>query len=135
MIPRCKIFYTNGDTVECGGDDDEVVTLTFSKKWLEAPSDGITHIISDNGDTGRLTLADNEYYYQMPLNFHGKGDIGQSNKIGPYLRQLTDVGGIVKFGGWTHNLTFKENAKLARADTWVKPPSGTRRENPEDEAD
>lgn len=129
------IFYNNGDVVYGGGEDDEVITLTFSRKWLEAPSDGVSHIISDNGDTGRLTLCDNEYYYQMPYNYHGKGDIGQSNKVGPFLRQLTDLGGIVKFGGWTHNTTFKETAKRARLDDWVKPLTGKRRENPEDEAD
>jgi hypothetical protein len=128
MIPRFSIYYTNGDVVHGGGEDDEEVTLTFSKKWLSAPNDGVCHIVVECPDLGRGVRRDQEYYYQLPLNHHGEGDIGCSMKIGPYLRQLCNLGGIVKFGGWTI-------AKNAHADTHVPKQSGRRREQEEDTAD
>ena len=96
MIPRFSIYYNNGDVVQGGGEDDEEVTLTFSRKWLEAPSDGVSHIVVECPTLGRAIRMAYEYYFQLPLNSHGEGDIGGSMKIGPYLRQLTDtVGSLV----------------------------------------
>ena len=135
MIPRFSIYYTNGEVVHGGGDDDEEVTLTFSRKWLEAPSDGVCHIAVECPDLGRSIRRDYEYYYQLPLDNHGEGDIGGSMKIGPYLRQLSDVGGIVKFGGWTSSKQYKKIARMAGADTHVPPQSASRREQEEDTAD
>ena len=112
---KWKIFYNDGTTIEGGGDDDEIVTLQFSKKWLEAPSDGISHIIQQDSVTNRQTLFGNEYYYQLPYNSHGNGELGASMKAGAFLRQS----GLVKFGGWTASENFYEIAKKARADTYI----------------
>ena len=134
-IPKFTIVYNNGEVYHGGGDDDEVVYLPFSKKWLEAPSDGVSHINVENPTLGRETLRNHEFYYQLPLEHHGRGDIGASMKIGPYLRQLTDVGGIVKFGGWTCSANFNDCAVKAHRDTWVPKQSGARREQEEDTSD
>ncbi len=112
---KWKIFYNDGTTIEGGGDDDEIVTLQFSKKWLEAPSDGISHIIQQDSVTNRQTLFGNEYYYQLPYNSHGNGELGASMKAGAFLRQS----GLVKFGGWTASENFYEIARKARADTYI----------------
>lgn len=134
-IPRFSIFYTNGEQVDGGGEDDELVPIYVSRKWLEAPNDGVSHIVCETPDIGRNTVHSFEFYYQMPINFHGKGDIGGSMKIGPFLRQLTDIGGLVKFGGWTHNDSFKIAARAAHLSTHVPPRSGQRREPLEDASD
>jgi len=135
MIPKFSIYYTNGEVVHGGGEDDEEVTLTFSRQWLEAPNDGVCHIVVECPDLGRSIRKSYEYYYQLPLNFHGQGDIGGSMKIGPYLRQACDIGGLVKFGGWTSSKTFQDVARKANADTYVPKQSGQRIENEEDSAD
>ena len=135
MIPKFSIYYNNGDVVHGGGEEDEEVTLVFSKKWLEAPNDGVSHVVVECPDLGRSIRKQHEYYYQLPLNFHGQGDIGGSMKIGPYLRQACDKGGIVKFGGWTSSKQFQEIARKANADTHVPRQSGQRDDNGEDSAD
>ena len=128
---KFKIFYNDGSTIEGGGDDDEEVTLTFSKKWLEAPSDGISHIVQEDSVTNRQTLFGNEYYYQLPYNTHGSGELGASMKAGPFLRQL----GIVKFGGWTASENYYEIAKKAKADTYIKFRTVAEHDPEEDKAD
>ena len=135
VIPKFSIYYNNGEVVHGGGPEDETVTLTFSKKWLEAPNDGVSHVVVECPDLGRAIRKAYEYYYQLPLNQHGQGDIGGSMKIGPYLRQACDQGGIVKFGGWTSSSQFKEVARKANADTYVPRQSGRRLGNDEDSAD
>ena len=134
-IPKFTIVYNNGDVVHGGGEDDEVVMVAFSKKWLEAPSDGVSHVVGEDAGIGRAVLRQHEYYYQLPLNSHGKGSIGGSMKVGPFLRQAIDIGSPVKFGGWTGAATFYECANLANKDEWVPKQCGARRENQEDEAD
>ena len=135
MIPRFSIYYNNGDVAHGGGEDDEEVTITFSRKWLEAPSDGVSHIVVECPDLGRSIRKQYEYYFQLPINGHGEGDIGGSMKIGPYLRQLFNLGGIVKFGGWTSSRHFQDIARKANADTYVPRQSGQRAGNEEDSAD
>ena len=115
-LRKFAIYYNDGSVVYGGGDDDEEVTLTFSKKWLEAPSDGISHIVQEDSVTNRQTLFGNEYYYQLPYNSPGEGELGASMKAGAYLRQS----GLVKFGGWTASENFYKIAKRAKADDYIK---------------
>lgn len=130
------IYYNNGDVVYGGGDADEDVTLTFSKKWLEAPSDGVSCIVYEEYSTGRQILMSNEFFYQLPAEHHGKGAIGGSMKIGPYLRQLTDIGGIVKFGGWTDDQNYDALiSKAMKGDDYLPPVSCTRVDSTEDDSD
>ena len=135
MIPKFTIYYSNRHPINGGGEDDEVVYIAFSKKWLEAPSDGVTHIVSEVQDVGRYYHSGQEFYYQLPLNFHGKGEIVSSMKIGPFLRQACDKGSIVKFGGWTGVEAFQFNAAAAAKNTYVPNQSGSRRTNDEDTSD
>ena len=136
MIPRFSIYYTNGEVVHGGGEDDEEITLTFSRKWLEAPSDGVTHIVGERPDIGRGLYRDCEYYYQLPLNHHGAGEYGATMKIGAFLRQLSDLGGIVKFGGWTGSSQYQQIANAANRDQWVPKQSAERKKGTlEDTAD
>ena len=128
---KFAIYYNNGDVVEGGGDDDEEITLTFSKKWLEAPSDGVAVVVSETTTTGRTTLHANEFYYQLPINGHGLGSNGASMKVGPYLRQL----GIVKFGGWTDDANHDSIKAKAKHNEHVQRQSAKRSDQLEDESD
>ena len=128
---KFAIFYNDGNVVYGGGDDDEEVTLTFSRKWLEAPSDGVSHIIQQDSVSNRQTLFGNEYYYQLPYTSHGNGELGASMKAGPFLRQL----GIVKFGGWTASENYYAIAKKAHADTYILHRTVAENEPEEDKAD
>lgn len=134
-MKKFAIYYNNGDIVYGGGEDDEEITLTFSRKWLEAPSDGVAAIQVESFELGRYSVDSQEYYYMLPLEHHGEGDIGGSLKIGPYLRQLSDYGGIVKFGGWTDSTHYKEIKARAMKDGYLMPQTNTRRPHDEDEAD
>jgi hypothetical protein len=129
---KFAIYYNNGDVVYGGGDDDEEVTLTFSKKWLEAPSDGVSCVTVENSNTGRSKLFEHEYYYQLPINHHGDGDVGCSMKLGAFIRQLADQGGIVKCGGWTAAPNHNEQMKKATLDPYIKQGSGTVQVSDED---
>ena len=111
--------------------------MYFSRKWLEAPNDGVDRIIAEIEYAGRDELRETEYYYQLPINSHGKGSIGSSMKIGPYLRQAVDMGGIVKFGGWTNQYNHRHviPAKAHKENDWVPRKTGELREPEEDTAD
>jgi len=134
-IRKFAIFYNNGDVVYGGGEDDELVPVYFSRKWLEAPSDGVSHINIQNDDVCRATLKEQEYYFYLPHNFHGKGYIGGSLKIGPYLRQAVEIGSLVKFGGWTDTKNYRAIAVKAHRDTYIRSACGDLAENEEDAAD
>jgi hypothetical protein len=135
-VPKFTIVYNDGREVNGGGEDDELVPVYFSKKWLEAPSDGVSHIVVEVPDIGRHTTYGHEYYYQLPLNYHGAGDIGGSMKIGPYLRQLVGTEmSVVKFGGWTSTESYQARARQAHLSTHVPQTCGKRREQQEDPAD
>jgi hypothetical protein len=110
-LPKFSIFYNNGEVVHGGGEDDELVTLQVSRKWLEAPSDGVACVVIQDSVIGRQQLDMYEYYYHFPLNSHAKGACGGSHKIGMYCRQMTDIGGLVKFGGWTDTQHLPERAE------------------------
>jgi hypothetical protein len=135
VIPRFTIYYANRPPVDGGGEDDEIVYVAFSKKWLEAPADGVTHVVSEVSNVGRYFHSGQEFYYQLPLDSHGKGEIGSSMKIGPFLRQAVDNGSIVKFGGWTSVNVFQSNAAAAAKSAHVPQQSGTVRTNDEDASD
>lgn len=128
---KFAIFYNDGTVIYGGGEDDEAITLTFSRKWLEAPSDGVSHINVEDEVIGRQPLKGHEFYYQLPINSHGDGCIGGSMKVGPYLRQI----GVVKFGGWTSSKTFRDIGNKAHRDTYVKPSKNSHREPDEDTSD
>lgn len=124
-LPKWTIVYTNGHVVNGGGDDDEIVTLHVSKKWLEAPSDGVAVVVVEDSMIGRQQLQLYEYYYHFPVNSHGIGGIGGSAKIGPYLHQMTDLGGLVKFGGWTDTQNYYDLNAKAYNSTYVRPRTNT----------
>ena len=128
---KFSIYYNNGDVVHGGGEDDEEVTLTFSRKWLEAPSDGVAVVVSEAESTGRSQQNAYEYYYQLPINGHGNGVTGGSMKVGAFLRQV----GIVKFGGWTEDVNHNALMIKASHDEWVGKQSANKRPIAEDEAD
>lgn len=96
-IPRFAIFYADGSVVEGGGPDDDLVPLLVSRKWLEAPSDGVVVVAQKIPGVRNQRHYNSDYYYAFPANHHGAGEIGCAFSIGPFLRQL----GLVKFGGWT----------------------------------
>lgn len=134
-LPKFAIFYNNDEVVYGGGEDDEIVWLGFSRKWLEAPSDGVVGVLTENYDLGREELFPYDYYYQLPVGGHGKGCVGSSMKIGAYLRQLCDIGGIVKFGGWTDPVNFRKKVAKLMKDNFIQNQSGKRRPHNEDTAD
>lgn len=110
---KAIIYYNDGSEVLIGGEDDELVPIYFSKKWLEAPADGVAQIDVEKPE-GTSSLNEYEFYYQMPFHFHGEGTIGASNKIGPFLRQSCMPYSLVKFGGWTNNANYQAIKKRAR---------------------
>ena len=110
---RAIIYYNDGSEVLIGGDDDELVPVYFSKKWLEAPADGVCQVDKVD-ERGVISLKEWEFYFQMPDNFHGKGNIGGSNKIGPFLRQSCMPYSLVKFGGWTSFENYQNVRKKSR---------------------
>lgn len=128
---KFAIYYNDGSVVEGGGDNDDIVMLTFSKKWLEAPSDGVACVVYDNAITGRSKLFASEFYYQLPYNHHGEGSCGSSMKIGAYLRQT----GLVKYGGWTDETNHNNRLTEASKNTYVNPVSAKRKEPQEDTSD
>ena len=129
---RFSIFYNDGTVVHGGGEDDELVPVYFSRKWLEAPSDGVCAVKTDSAHVGGTVFSQSEFYFQLPFNFHGKGDIFSSNKIGAYLRQACDFGSLVKFGGWTTYEGYNEAQIKARKDEWTRPQTGKVKEPEED---
>jgi hypothetical protein len=135
LIPRFSIYYTNGEVVHGGGEDDEEITLTFSRKWLEAPSDGIATVIIEDKVIGRQQLQQYEYYYHFPVDSHGKGCVGASHKVGMYLRQMTDIGGLVKFGGWTETQHYYDINAAAYNSKHVPPRTNKLPEHEEDAAE
>ena len=94
---KFAIFYENGDIVEGGGEDDEVVEITFrvSRKWIEAPNDGIQAVVEENPFTCRYVWRDSDYYYTLPVGH----DICCTDDLGSYLR--VHLKGMIKFGTCT----------------------------------
>lgn len=130
-LRKYKIFYNDGSTVEGGSDDDELVPVYFPRKWLEAPSDGVSHINIAHSKSGRATLKQQEYYFIFPEGGHGDGYVGGSMKIGAFLRQT----GLVKFGGWTHENNYSKIALQANQDEYIERQKARLPENDEDQAD
>lgn len=132
---KFSIYYNDGTIVHGGGEEDELVPVYFSRKWLEAPSDGVCHINIEHSQIGRATLKQQEYYFMLPDNSHGNGYIGGSMKIGPYLRQAHNLGSLVKFGGWTDERNYRKIAAQAQRDDYIARNNGQLPENDEDQAD
>lgn len=132
------IYYNDGTTVEGGDEDDELVPIYFSRKWLEAPSDGVT-MIDREDPRGVISLKEWEFYFQLPDNFHGNGMIGGSNKIGPFLRQAAMPYSLVKFGGWTSHENFTEARRKSRDNVrkkhFLNPNEVTESDRVEEETD
>jgi len=104
------IFYDDGTIVEGGGDDDELVDITFkvSKKWLEAPNDGVQAVIVRNPYTCRYVWRGHDHYFQM-----NGGEIHAADDIGAYLRK--HLKGMMKFGLCMNTEDFAEIAKSIKA--------------------
>jgi len=132
---KFAIFYNDGSVVYGGGDDDELIPVYFSRKWLEAPSDGVCHIAMEDPTLGRAVLKENEFYFQMPFDSHGDGYLGASMKLGAYLRQSFQGGTFVKFGGWTSTENYREIARKAQLDSYIPRPSAKPAVNDEEAVD
>ena len=87
------IFYDDGSIIEGGGDDDEVIELTFkvSKKWLNAPADGVQAVIVKDDYVCRHVLYGKDHYFMID-----GGEICNENDIGPYHRK--HLKGMFKYG-------------------------------------
>lgn len=108
---RFAIFYENGSIVEGGGEDDETVDVTFtvSKKWLEAPNDGIQAVIEENPYTCRYVWRDADYYYMLPQS----QELCCTNDLGSYLR--IHLQGVIKFGTCTTSRNLAEIFQRVKA--------------------
>ena len=104
------IVYSDGSIVEGGGDDDEIVELTFkvSRKWLEAPNDGVQAVIVKNPYSCRYVWRGHDHYFQMD-----GGEIHAADDIGPYHRM--HLQGMMKFGLCMNTEDFAEVAKIIKA--------------------
>lgn len=111
-LPKFSIYYVDGTRLDGGGEEDELVPLYFSKKWLEAPADGVLAIAVQDPKINRQPLDHQDFYYAFPANHHGKGTCGHAGSLGPYLRSL----GIVKFGMWTHRDNYEDAKRRAMND-------------------
>jgi hypothetical protein len=93
MIEPFAIFYHDGSIVEGGDETDEEVEITFkvSKKWLEAPNDGLQAVIVKNPYSCRYVWRGHDHYFMLP-----GGEIHSADDIGAYLRMY--LKGMMKFG-------------------------------------
>lgn len=87
------IFYDDGSVVEGGGEDDEIVEVTFrvSKAWLDAPNDGIQAVIVRNPFTCRYVWSGQDHYFMLD-----GGEIHCADDIGAYHRK--HLKGMMKYG-------------------------------------
>ena len=93
MLDPFAIFYNDGSIAEGGGEDDEMVEVTFkvSRKFLEAPNDGIQAIVVYNPYSCRYVWRDSDHFFML-----SGGEIHAADDIGPYLRK--HLKGMMKFG-------------------------------------
>ncbi len=94
MIPKFAIFYANGDIVEGGGEDDELVDIHFkvSKKWLDAPNDEVQAVVVENPYSCRYVWRGQDYFFVLPVEH----EVHAADDIQPFLRKYMQ--GIVKSG-------------------------------------
>jgi len=121
--PRFAIFYED-EVVEGGGPGDETVDIVFrvSKKWIEAPVDGVQAVVVEDPHTSRKVLNGEDYYYAIP-----SGHIGATSDLGAFLRG--HLQGLVKFGLMVP--AEKWIAALQRIKAYVRIPKvGPREPNP-----
>lgn len=116
---KFAIYYNNGDIVYGGGDDDELVPVYFSRKWLEAPSDGVSHVVVDSGGSEQVCKQE-DYFIQMPYGEHGDGYVVGTSDLNAFLRQAVNHGSLVKFGGWTSAENYREIADKAHKDPYIR---------------
>lgn len=104
------IFYADGSVVEGGGSDDEVVEVTFrvSKKWLEAPNDGIQAVIVRNPYTCRYVWSGQDHYFMLD-----GGEIHMADDIGPYQR--VHLKGMVKYGLCLNTEDYAKVTQIVKA--------------------
>jgi len=94
VIPKFAIFYANGDIVEGGGEEDELVEITFkiSKKWLDAPNDEVQAVVVENPYSCRYVWRGQDYFFVLPVEH----EVHAADDIQPFLRKY--MKGIVKSG-------------------------------------
>lgn len=104
------IFYDDGSVVEGGDDTDELVEITFkvSKKWLEAPNDGVQAIVVRNPYTCRYVWRGHDHYFTLD-----GGELHAADDIGAYLRK--HLKGMMKFGLCMNTEEYAELAKKVKA--------------------
>jgi len=108
------IVYEDGNTVAGGGDDDEEVTLTFtmSKKWLEAPVDGV-QVVKYQSDEGKWKYWHGvDHYMMLPGGF----EIYAHNDLGPYIRKHLE--GMVKYGLCISREDYEAYVKKVKDYQW-----------------
>lgn len=116
---KFAIYYNNGNIVYGGGEEDELVPVYFSRKWLEAPSDGVSHVVIDT-ELGEQVSKQEDYFIQMPYGEHGDGYVTGTSDLNPFLRQAINHGSFVKFGGWTSAENYRKIADTAPNDPYIR---------------
>lgn len=116
MIPKFAIFYNDGSIVEGGGQEDEEITLSFtvSKKWLEAPIDGVQAVVSERADTCRIVWRGTDYYVMLPNETNGDCTVysPQDDNLSVYHRTI--LRGMMKFGMCLGDNKYRELMKRVK---------------------
>ena len=125
---KFAIFYSNGDIIEGGDEDDEVVEVTIrtTRKWLEAPNDGVQAVVVYNPYSCRYVWRDQDHYFMLD-----GGEIHAADDIGPYLRE--HLKGLMKFGLCVNREEWEEVYRKVKAYNGIPRDCGERRPRPDDE--
>ena len=110
----------------------DLAPVRFKLAGQDLQKGGFTGAI---GPDQAVTVAGGEFDVDVLEDYPlavGKGDVGCSMKLGPFIRQLTDLGGLVKCGGWTDVGNHNEQMKKATLDPYIKQGVGTIKEPDED---
>lgn len=130
-MPRpLAIFYSDGKVIECGFEDDEEVELVFkfkvSRKWLEAPVDGIQAIIQQDPIRCRHVLRGQDHFYALP-----EGMLHAADSLAPFLNE--HLKGVVKFGVCLDDDKYRE--VMAKAKQYQRITRNCERTETEQDAD
>lgn len=115
-MKKFAIFYNDGSIIEGGGKDDEKITLSFtvSRKWLEAPIEGVQAVVAERADTCRIVWRGTDYYMMLPDETNGDCTVysPQDDNLSVYLR--TVLQGMVKFGMCLGDESYRELMKRVK---------------------
>jgi hypothetical protein len=106
------IFYSDGSLIECGFEDDEEIEVVFkfkvSKKYFNAPIDGLQAIVQQDNIRCRHTLRGQDHYFVLP-----SGMVHSSDNLAPFLNE--HLKGIVKFGVCLDDDEYREVLQKVKA--------------------